>query len=45
MLYRSPEAWWAGKPAKMIGGIRVSPSSASVNLEACAAAIEAFLLE
>ncbi|MDP7290267.1 MAG: hypothetical protein QGH94_19955, partial [Phycisphaerae bacterium] len=45
MLYRSREAYWTAKPEKMIGAIRVSPSSASVSLVSCAAAIEAFCLE
>ncbi len=45
MLYRSPEAYWVAKPAKMIGGLRNSPSAASVSLESCAAAIEAFCLD
>jgi len=44
MLYRSKEAYWTDKPAKMIGGMRISPGSAAVSIGACAAAIEAFLL-
>jgi hypothetical protein len=45
MLYRSREAYWSNKPVKMIGGLRVSPASAAVSIDACAAAIEAFLLD
>jgi len=45
MLYRSREAYWHAKPVKMIGGLRVSPATAEVSIEACAAAIEAFLLK
>jgi len=45
MLYRSREAYWTAKPVEMIGGLRISPSAATVSLEACAAAIEAFLLK
>jgi len=45
MLYRSREAYWTAKPVKMIGGLRISPASAAVSLNACAAAIEAFLLK
>ena len=45
MLYRSREAYWHARPVKMIGGLRVSPATAEVSIEACAAAIEAFLLK
>jgi len=45
MLYRSREAYWTARPVKMIGGLRTSPTSAAVSLDACAAAIEAFLLK
>ena len=45
MLYRNREAYWASRPAEMIGALRISPDSASVSLDACAAAIEAFLLK
>jgi len=44
MLYRSREAYWSGQPIKMIGGLRASPQSSAVSIEACATAIEAFLL-
>ncbi|MBT3201272.1 MAG: hypothetical protein HN350_15335 [Phycisphaerales bacterium] len=44
MLYRSREAYWSDKPIKMIGGLRASPQSSAVSIEACATAIEAFLL-
>ena len=45
MLYRSREAYWTARPVKMIGGLRISPAAAAVSLDACAAAIEAFLLK
>jgi len=43
MLYRSPEAYSAGRPLDMIGGVRARPDGAIISLEACGAAIEAFL--
>jgi len=43
MLYRSREAYTVTKPLEMIGGVRARPDGAPVSLEACAAAIEAFL--
>ena len=45
MLYRSREAYWTAQPVKMIGALRTSPGAATVSLDACAAAIEAFLLK
>ena len=44
MLYQSREAYRAAKPVKMLGGLRRSPAGGAVSLEACAAAIEAFLV-
>jgi len=45
LLYRSSEAYWISRPEKMIGGVRAKPSAASISLESCAAAIEAFCLD
>jgi hypothetical protein len=45
MVYRRLEAYWVAKPEKMTGGLRNSPAAASVSLESCAAAIEAFCLD
>ena len=45
MLYRRREAYWTARPERMVGALRISPAAAAVSLEACAAAIEAFLLK
>lgn len=46
MMYHSPyEAYFAEDPKSYLGGVRAASSGARVTLRACAAAIEAFLLE
>ena len=43
MMYGPYEAYFAARPGEWVGAVRAAPSSAKVTLEACAAAIEAFL--
>ena len=46
MMYHSPyEAYFAKDPKSYLGGVRAASSGARVTLGACAAAIEAFLVE
>lgn len=45
MTYKPHEAYFAEKPGEWVGAVRAGPSSSTVTLEACAAAIEAFLAE
>ena len=45
MMYHSPyEAYFAKHPGSYVGGVRQTPAGAKVTLRACAAAIEAFLV-
>jgi len=43
MTFKSREAFFAAAPADWAGAVRASPESAKVTVEACAAAIEAFI--
>ncbi len=43
MMYKSLETYFADKPNEWIGGVRSGPQTGRISLEACAAAIEAFI--
>lgn len=45
MMYKPREAYFLRQPQALVGGVRESPVSSRITVEACAAAIEAFLAE
>ena len=43
MMYKSRETYFLPATDNWVGGVRADPASAEISLDACAAAIEAFL--